>query len=105
MNNGVGDPYTNWSLCCQASSNGFSATVFHGASCNVVGTVMVIKANGKTSESYTQVLWKGPGCKTELPRRAFLFSLANSFKHVLYRYTHDIYTNPTFGVGHDLMVF
>ncbi len=111
INAWVGDPDANWTLCFQGSSDGLTGSAFHSGCDNIAGTVTVVVAtNGKKFGGYTPLLWNHAGnYKTESPRRSFLFSLTNSFKHVPYRYTHDIYANssygPTWGGGHDLMVY
>lgn len=108
INGWVGDPNANWTLCYKKSVDGNSTAAFHSGCDNISGTVTVIQeAGGKKFGGYTPLLWNHFGnYRTESPRRSFLFSLTNNFKHLPYRYNYDIYAHsaygPTFGGGHDL---
>jgi hypothetical protein len=107
INAWYGDPDANWTLCFQGSGDIVTAA-FHSGCDNIAGTVTVVQANGKKFGAYTPLVWNSSGYTTETPHRSFLFSLTTSYKHEHFRYTHDIYANPsygpTFGGGHDLYV-
>ncbi len=110
INGWIGDPNANWTLCWKGSTDGFSAGAFHSGCDGIAGTVTVIDASGKKFGGYTPLLWNHASAyRTETPRTSFLFSLTNNFKHLPYRYTHDIYAHsaygPTFGGGHDLTFY
>jgi hypothetical protein len=109
INAWIGDPEANWTLCFRLTDSGSSAATFHSGCDGTADTVTVVSANGKKFGGYTPLTWNATSAyKTDSPRLSFLFSLTNSFKHLPYRYSNDIYTNssygPTWGGGHDLRV-
>ncbi len=112
INTWVGDPNANWTLCYKASVDGIGSSQFRAGCAGLSPTVTVVSANGKKFGGYAPVAWTTVNAYSDQPS-AFIFSLTNSYKHpqisgdtysVRDLYLGAVY-GPTFGGGHDLVIF
>ena len=103
------DKNSSWSLIYQASTDGFSSSIFHEKCNRILGTLVVIRAGiNEIFGGYTEADWSGDYQYKSDPN-AFLFSLTNSYntsvKMPVRNSQNAIFTNPqygpTFGQGYD----
>ena len=102
-----------WSLCYQATSNGFNASTFHAKCDGKNNTLTLIKTtNSFIFGGFTTVDWSGTA-SYKFDSNAFIFSLANLYgvalKMNVFYSERAILVNPlrgpTFGYGHDFSVY
>jgi hypothetical protein len=103
---------SSWSLIYQASTEGFSSSIFH-AKCNgILGTLVVIRAGiNEIFGGYTEADWSGSR-QYKYDSNAFIFSLVNNynitFKMPVIIPEYAIYASnsygPTFGGSHDFYI-
>jgi hypothetical protein len=106
-----------WEICYKASKDGFASTDFHRCADNKGENVLVIKdSNGYIFGAYVPQSWTSKGSYT-FDTKTFLFSLKspsnkptkmpNTGPHISNQYSFYDYSSygPTFGGGHDLVLF
>jgi hypothetical protein len=103
---------SSWSLIYQASTDGFSSSIFHEKCNRILGTLVVIRAGiNEIFGGYTEADWSGSGLY-KYDSNAFIFSLVNNynitFKMPVIIPQYAIYASnsygPTFGGSHDFYI-
>ena len=70
---------SSWSLIYQASTDGFSSSIFHEKCNRILGTLVVIRAGiNEIFGGYTEADWSGSGLY-KYDSNAFIFSLVNNY--------------------------